>query len=347
MTVTQLRTLLVTILVGAAALTATSPTAQADTDPVAAAHADARRAGSNDPRVREWIAYESTSYRIRLVRPDGSGDHALEDVTVGPEDNPDWSPDGRRITFVGEGTDAMSAPGLWIVNANGRGLRRLVRCTAPCQYLDDPAWSPDGRSIAYSRQAPDATRGGTVEAVDVATGRTRTLLAAAPGDFYAGVRWSPDGMSLVLEWVHASPTNYDDVTDVTLARADIGGSNPVPFPLTESGVFPQTADWAPSGDYISYASLPTADALATDVYLIRSDGTGRTRLTTLRGFGGVHTDFTNDSEGVYFVELTATGPELRLVDIATRLVTPVGSPAVAGFHPRTRPDAVAGDPLTP
>lgn len=285
----------------------------------------------------EWIAYESTDARVRLVHPDGSGDHALDNVTDGAEDNPDWSPDGRRLTFVGSGTDTGSAPGLWVADADGRHVRRVVSCTGSCQYLDDPAWSPDGRSIIYSRQAPNASHGGTLELVHVASGRARTVLTAQPGDFYAGVRWSPDGRSVVFEWVHASPSDYDAVTEVTLARAEVAKGNSSIVALTEPGVFPQTADWAPSGAFISYAALATPDAQATDIFIVRPDGSGLVRLTQLAGDGGVHTDVTNDSTGVYFVELTATQPELRRVDVTTHAVSPVGDPVIVGFHPRSRP----------
>lgn len=329
MTNIPLRTILVTLLVGTASLTGTP----------GASPAPPRHASDIQARSASWIAYESTSYKIRLVRPDGSGDHALDNVTFGPEDNPDWSPDGRWLTFVGSGTDEGSAPGLWVVSANGHGIRRVVTCTGACQYLDDPAWSPDGRTIVYSRQSPDETRGGTLEAVNVATGRSRTLLTATPGNFYSGVRFSPDGRAVVLEWVHASPDDYENVTGVTLARIDLSNPDTGLVELTEPGLFPQTADWSPSGEYISYAAQPTPDSQGTDIYVVRPDGTGRIRLTQLPGWGGVHTDFTNDSSGVTFVQFTEAGPELRLVDLATRSISPLGNPAVVGFHPRSRPGA--------
>ena len=63
-----------------------------------------------------------------------------------------WSPDGQRIAFAvvdprpGDRTDDAKA-GLWVMNADGSGSRRVARNAAS----SDPAWSPDGRRIAFRR----------------------------------------------------------------------------------------------------------------------------------------------------------------------------------------------------
>ena len=50
-----------------------------------------------------------------------------------------WSPDGQKVAFDGNGD-------LYVMNADGSGLRRLTRNPA-CDR--GPAWSPDGRKIAF------------------------------------------------------------------------------------------------------------------------------------------------------------------------------------------------------
>jgi len=60
-----------------------------------------------------------------------------------------WSPDSRRIVFAStRDTHDEDNPELYVVNADGSGLRRLTRLPG----LEIPlSWSPDGRRIAVSR----------------------------------------------------------------------------------------------------------------------------------------------------------------------------------------------------
>jgi Tol biopolymer transport system component len=262
-------------------------------------------------------------------------------VTTGPEDNPDWSPDGSRLTFVGQGADLGSRPGLWMIGADGTGLRRLVDCRGSCQYVDDPAWSPRGDEIAFARLAPGPRTGGTLEVVDLRSGRTRTLLTARAGEGFAGPRYAPDGRSLVFEWVKASPADYDVATGVTLTVLDLTSSPPRTRTLTDPALFAQTADWSPKGDVIVYAALPAAGARGTDLYLVHPDGTGRRRLTTLADRNGAaeHADFVNDATSIVFV---GADPQQGLdgllqVDVATGAVSAFGAGNLTGHHPRSRP----------
>lgn len=63
----------------------------------------------------------------------------------------DWSPDGRWIAFSAE---ADGAGGLFLIAADGSGLKRLS--TAPPAAAPDhqPAWSPDSRRLAFAREDP-------------------------------------------------------------------------------------------------------------------------------------------------------------------------------------------------
>lgn len=60
------------------------------------------------------------------------------------DNNPSWSPDDSAIAFE---THRAPPPGIFIVNADGSGLRRL---TPEGLYALQPAWSPDGTKIAFA-----------------------------------------------------------------------------------------------------------------------------------------------------------------------------------------------------
>jgi Tol biopolymer transport system component len=87
----------------------------------------------------DWLAYvqdwsENTlEGQISLVRP--NGDDARKLV---PGDAPDWSPDGKQLVYVHNGS-------IWTVNADGTDAHQLV----PNGH--SPAWSRDGQLIAFMR----------------------------------------------------------------------------------------------------------------------------------------------------------------------------------------------------
>ena len=99
-----------------------------------------------------WIVFSCQLQYWKLIRmrPDGSGERMLLPGHPLTETDPSWTPDGR-IVFA-RGAKSASGRGIFIVDANGRSLRRLH------PYGGDPVVSPDGRSIAFAWMPDDANQ---------------------------------------------------------------------------------------------------------------------------------------------------------------------------------------------
>lgn len=54
-----------------------------------------------------------------------------------------WSPDGNTIAFVGHCPEDSQKAAIWVINADGRGLRAVTWPGA------GPSWSPDSRHLAF------------------------------------------------------------------------------------------------------------------------------------------------------------------------------------------------------
>jgi Tol biopolymer transport system component len=118
---------------------------------------------------------------VYTIRPGGGGLRRL----ARRASDPAWSPRGTRLVVVRPRRRLTS---LWVVRADGSGLRRMVSPGA--DNPQRPCWSPDGREIAYTGFE------GTLVAQRLRDRRVREVARGGSGAEYNFAASSPDWQPL-------------------------------------------------------------------------------------------------------------------------------------------------------
>ncbi|MCK5108895.1 MAG: PD40 domain-containing protein, partial [Methanosarcinales archaeon] len=134
-------------------------------------------------------------------------------------------------------------------------------------YTDShPSWSPDSHKIVFT-----STRDGNQEiyVADLLTGTQTRLTGEPSNDDYP--EWSPDGsMIAFVSERDGNPEIYSmDIASKAITR------------LTHSDSIDKHAQWSPDGQNIVFIS--DRDGGDMDVYAMKADGTGITRLVDWEG----------------------------------------------------------------
>ncbi|GAB4236758.1 MAG: hypothetical protein Tsb0034_11570 [Ekhidna sp.] len=144
---------------------------------------------------------------IFVVNPDGSGNKNLSDNDQN-DSYPSWSPDGSKIGYV-TSTDTDSR--LMVMNSDGKE-KKMIRSFEGGRIYST-SWVNDETVIITLEHEGKAA---SIEAIDLITGDTRTLLANPHGDYFA------EYSSKTHKIVFTSRRNgQNDVFTI-----DLDGSNP-------------------------------------------------------------------------------------------------------------------------
>jgi TolB protein len=254
------------------------------------------------------------------MNPDGSGKRRLARHAWISNLNPGslaWSPDRRKLLFAAHLSrsaarcDSYCGKEIFVINADGSGLRRLTRNAVPDW---GPAWSPDGRKIVWLSRGQGT---GADVFVMNADGSDQQNLTLKPGN-QGEPRWSPDVRAILFTAVpRGQPPSASGwpYSDVYVMNADRSGQRNLTH-TTESGESDPT--WSPDGQHIAFTRTGPPGELR--IIVMNADGSAKHAVTptiTLTGDARITAAWSPDGRRIAFDDhdviyvLNADGSALR------------------------------------
>jgi Tol biopolymer transport system component len=190
---------------------------------------------SPDGKQILFVRNDGTDDEIWAMNVDGSNERPIT-ANTRQDENPQYSPDGRLITFDSDRDGGMDNE-IWVMNGDATGARQL---TANTVGDGQPTFSPDGRTIAFNRTLNPAAVDpeSTVEIVSVpvlGAGERRLTTDAFEQDTAA---YSPNGSEIIFD---QDPHNGTDLDHLARMPA-LGGPLTDFTPITDDALDP---DWQP------------------------------------------------------------------------------------------------------
>ena len=221
-----------------------------------------------------FVSKRDGNAEIYIMNPDGSEQvnltqHPAEDY------DPAWSPNGKQIVFSSDRVDGVFD--LYLMNVDGKNVRKVFKDFKDSEYRRYPDWSPDGKHIAYAqadkrkailafgaRFAPTADH-----TLYIATSNGTSIEKLTKG---FEPSWSPDGTQLIFVVVGLKHSSLG-LFDLQTRTQKVLRPEKLRWPISPC--------WSPQMDKIAFGKLGGArfnerggiSFRSSTLYIANPDGT--------------------------------------------------------------------------
>jgi TolB protein len=215
---------------------------------------------SPDGKSIVYVAQEPAEFfQVYEMNLDSGAYWALTQAD-GTTSAPEISPDGLYIVYnqIWESSNTI-----WVMERDGSNPQMIFGLPRGSGW--DPVWSSDGRSILFA-----SDRAGGIQLFTIEPDGTNLNQITNLPDLRGRSDWSPDGQTI------ATYTGPPWEREIVIISAD--GSNPR---LITSGGNNLAPSFSPDGQWITFTSYRDKyrEDLGCEIYVMRIDGSGVTRLT--------------------------------------------------------------------
>ncbi|HEX2522610.1 MAG TPA: hypothetical protein VHP35_10835, partial [Terriglobia bacterium] len=259
--------------------------------------------------------YDTDIWRIQVPASGSRGSRPTRLIySSQPDDNPQYSPDGRRVVF---GSRRSGNYVSWVCDSEGQNHFPLIS-SSEITVSGSPRWSPDGRTIALDAWA----KGPAIFVVSPEGGSPRRLTEESADGYMPS--WSKDG-----RWIYFS-SNRSGEFQIWKMPAEGGQAARV----TRNGGF--EAVEASDGHFLYYSKIDKHEARSGSAHLWKTSlQNGEETLLFDRAIYPRYWAVTD--RGIYFVPSDwSRGPSIEFFSFATEQVTqvvPLERPPVAYANP--------------
>ncbi|KAI5667966.1 hypothetical protein M9H77_17819 [Catharanthus roseus] len=212
----------------------------------------------------------------------------LPDVTLFRIDGsfPSFSPGGDRIAYV-------KFPGVYLMNSDGSGLRKVFDRTA-----FSTAWDPIRKGVVYTSAGPTFASESTkvdIISINVDDEELSYKQLTIGGENNAFPSPSPDGKWVVFR---SGRSGHKNLYIMDALEGESGGL----YRLTEGPWSDTMCNWSPDGEWIAFASdRENPGSGSFELFMIHPDGTGLHKLVQSGSAGRTnHPWFSPDGKYIVF-----------------------------------------------